>query len=196
MLRRRVPLRRSSLLLRGLPPKRFVPIRKNRPRPRRGPERCPDYLAWIRTLGCVVCSRVSGGATVIEASHTNALGSRGLGQKTSDFAAIPLCSGHHRKDSDSYHVLGEKAFSEEHGIDLKGIVLGLVGRFKRQTRPASAAEQESAAICLMRPIGAVIGGQGVPVEAVDANDDGDPGQSLNSPVDDGQSAALTISAEL
>src|ERR1035438_9452715 len=90
---------------------RRTQVRKKRLRPRRGPDRSPEYLAWIRTLGCVVCSRLSGAATVIEAAHTNALGPRGIGQKTSDFSAIPLCSAHHRENLDSYHLLGEKKFS-------------------------------------------------------------------------------------
>jgi len=94
-----------------------------------GSGRSPEYLAWIRTLGCVVCARVSGGATVVEAAHTNALGSRGLGQKTTDFSAIPLCSGHHRENLDSYHVLGEQGFSHKHGIELNEVVLRLQGRF-------------------------------------------------------------------
>ena len=127
-----MPLRRSVPLQRGLPPKRRVPVRKKRFQPRRGPERSPEYLAWIRTLGCAVCARVSGGATVIEAAHTNALGPRGMGQKTSDFSAIPLCSGHHRVNPDSYHRLGENGFSHEHGIDLKDLVLRLHGRFWQQ----------------------------------------------------------------
>ena len=72
---------------------------------------------------------MSGGATVVEAAHTNALGSRGLGQKTTDFSAIPLCSGHHRENLDSYHVLGEQGFSHKHGIELNEVVLRLQGRF-------------------------------------------------------------------
>jgi hypothetical protein len=137
VVRRRVPLRRSVPLPRGLPPKRRVPVRKMRLRPRRGPDRSPDYLAWIRTLGCAVCSRVSGGATVIEAAHTNVLGPRGLGQKTSDFSAIPLCSGHHRENLDSYHVLGEVGFSHKHRIDLQNLVLRLQSRFWQQDASAS-----------------------------------------------------------
>src|ERR1035441_3406073 len=82
VLRRCVPLRRRVPLPRGLPPKRIVPVRKMRSQPRRGPGRSPEYLAWIRTLGCGVCARVSGGATVVEAAHTNVLGRRGIGQKT------------------------------------------------------------------------------------------------------------------
>ena len=132
-----MPLRRSAPLQRGLPPKRTVPVRKKRSRPRRGPNRSPEYLAWIRTLGCAVCSRVSGGATVIEAAHTNVLGPRGLGQKTSDFSAIPLCSGHHRETLDSYHLLGENGFSHKHGIDLKEFVLRLQSRFWQQDASAS-----------------------------------------------------------
>jgi hypothetical protein len=114
----------------GLPPKRIVPVRKMRLQPRRGPDRSPEYLAWIRTLGCVVCSRVSGAATVVEAAHTNALGPRGIGQKTTDFSAIPLCGAHHRENPDSYHRLGEQKFSHTHGIDLQFWQAGRVRRLR------------------------------------------------------------------
>ena len=134
-----MPLRRSVPLQRGLPPKRRVPVRKKRIRPRRGPDRCPEYLAWIRTLGCVICSKVSGGVTVIEAAHTNALGTRGLGQKTTDFSAIPLCAAHHRENPDSYHLLGEPEFLQKHGIDLKELVLRLQSRFWQRDVSASRA---------------------------------------------------------
>jgi hypothetical protein len=126
-----VPLRRSVPLQRGLPPKRTAPVRKRRSRPRRGPERSPDYLAWIRTLGCVVCARVGGGATVVEAAHTNALGRRGMGQKTSDLSAIPLCTGHHREDTDSYHRLGESLFIHVQKLNLPEIVSDLNSRFRQ-----------------------------------------------------------------
>jgi hypothetical protein len=128
VLRRSVPLRRSAPLHRGLPAKRRVPVRKKRFEPRRGPDRCPEYLAWIRTLGCVVCGRPPG-SVLIEAAHTNALGPRGLGQKSTDFSAIPLCSGHHRQDRDSYHLLGEEPFLRAHAIDLEGIVRSLQDKF-------------------------------------------------------------------
>ena len=83
-------------------------------------------------LPCVICARVSGEATVIEAAHTGALGARGLGQKASDFSAIPLCAGHHRENPDSYHRLGEMGFSQKHGIDLKDLVLAFQSRFRQQ----------------------------------------------------------------
>jgi len=62
---------------------------------------------------------------VIEAAHTNALGPRGMSQKTSDFSAIPLCSAHHRQDPDSYHRLGEAGFANAHGLNLRQMVLAL-----------------------------------------------------------------------
>jgi hypothetical protein len=123
-----VPFRRS------VPPQRRVPARRRRARPRRGPERCADYLDWIRTLGCTVCARVSRGWIVIEAAHTNVLGPRGLGQKSSDFSAIPLCSAHHRQDRDSYHRLGEERFAEEHKLDLRELVGTLNALYLQQIK--------------------------------------------------------------
>jgi hypothetical protein len=87
----------------------------------------------------VVCARVNGSVTIIEAAHTNALGSRGMGQKTSDFSAIPLCAAHHRENLDSYHRLGENGFSHKHGIDLQEIVLRLQSRFWQQELSATRA---------------------------------------------------------
>jgi len=79
------------------------------------PVRNPKYLAWIRTHSCVVCGASRG----IEASHT---GPHGLGQKSPDTSAIPLCVKHHRTGNDSYHKLGPRKFSEVHGLDIPEIV--------------------------------------------------------------------------
>jgi hypothetical protein len=79
------------------------------------PERNPRYLAWIRTQPCCVCGSTRG----IEASHT---GPRGLGQKSPDSSAIPLCAKHHRTGDDSYHRLGPRKFSENHNLDIPSIV--------------------------------------------------------------------------
>jgi len=79
------------------------------------PKRDSRYLAWIRTLPCVVC----GSARGIEASHT---GPRGLGQKSPDSSAIPLCVPHHRTGRDSYHKLGARRFAELHGLDIPALV--------------------------------------------------------------------------
>ena len=89
-----------------------------------------------RRIDVVDSSRVSP-LSLIEAAHTNTLGPRGLGQKSTDFSAIPLCSGHHRENLDSYHLLGENGFSHKHGIDLKEFVLRLQRRFWQQDVPKS-----------------------------------------------------------
>ena len=79
------------------------------------PHRDPKYLAWIRTLPCLVC----GSTWRIEASHT---GPHGMAQKSPDRSCIPLCAKHHRAANDSYHKLGPKAFEEKHRLNLRRIV--------------------------------------------------------------------------
>lgn len=78
------------------------------------PQRNPRYLAWIRTQPCCVC----GSTRAIEASHT---GPHGLGQKSADSSAIPLCAKHHRTGTDSYHRLGPRKFPEKHNLDIPSI---------------------------------------------------------------------------
>ena len=79
------------------------------------PVRNPRYLAWIRTQPCLVC----GSTRWIEAAHT---GPHGLGQKSPDTSAVPLCARHHRTGNDSYHRLGPRGFGEVHSLDLASIV--------------------------------------------------------------------------
>ena len=79
------------------------------------PMRDTRYLAWIRTLPCLVAARQKG----IEASHT---GPHGLGQKSPDSSAVPLCHRHHRTGNDSYHRLGPQKFARLHNLDIPVIV--------------------------------------------------------------------------
>src|SRR5512142_103221 len=79
------------------------------------PIRDPRYLAWIRTLPCIVCASTRR----IEAAH---VGPHGLGQKASDRSTVPLCPKHHRTADDSYHHLGPRKFSKAHRVDLVAIV--------------------------------------------------------------------------
>jgi len=72
------------------------------------PARSPKYLAWIRTFPCLLCRRLRG----VEAAHS---GPHGIGQKASDFSALPLCSDCHREGKFSYHNLGPKFFAL-HGL--------------------------------------------------------------------------------
>src|SRR6202035_4595499 len=55
----------------------------------------------------------------IEASHT---GPHGIGQKSPDSSAIPLCAKHHRTGADSYHRLGPRKFAEKYDLDIPAIV--------------------------------------------------------------------------
>src|SRR6476660_6388414 len=55
----------------------------------------------------------------MEAAHT---GPHGIGQKSPDSSAIPLCARHHRTGNDSYHRLGPRKFSEKHNLDIPSIV--------------------------------------------------------------------------
>lgn len=82
------------------------------------PRRDSRYLQWIRTLPCSVCHA----SRNIEAAHT---GPHGLGQKSPDSTAIPLCETHHRTGNDSYHKLGPRKFAQVHNLDIQGIVAGL-----------------------------------------------------------------------
>lgn len=79
------------------------------------PVRNPKYLAWIRTQPCLVC----GSTRWVEAAHT---GPHGLGQKSPDTSAVPLCAKHHRAGNDSYHRLGPRKFAEVHNLNLVAIV--------------------------------------------------------------------------
>jgi hypothetical protein len=82
------------------------------------PRRDLKHLQWIRTLPCVVC----GSTRYVEAAHT---GPHGLGQKSADSTAIPLCIRHHRTGNDSYHKLGPRQFAEAHQLEISEILNAL-----------------------------------------------------------------------
>lgn len=80
---------KRSLLRRGKPLRRKTRFRQRRPTPRRS-SRVRDrvYLLWVRSRPCISC-----GTHHTEAHHA---GIRGLGQKSDDTSAIPLCRSCHR----------------------------------------------------------------------------------------------------
>jgi hypothetical protein len=85
---------------------RYLPIPRQRREPRANRNDAPEYLEWIRSLPCLICARKRAaqfGRT--EAAH---VGMRGLGQKCSDWEAIPLCACHHRTGEHAHHVLGKR----------------------------------------------------------------------------------------
>jgi hypothetical protein len=94
------------------------------------PQRNRKYLALVRSQPCAVCAS----RRPSEAAHT---GPHGLGQKSSDFSAIPLCRRHHRIGNDSYHALGPRRFADMHGLDIPALVaelneMGLGGSYSHR----------------------------------------------------------------
>lgn len=91
------------------------------------PMRDPNYLAYIRTLPCLIC-----GIHRSESAHT---GPHGLSQKSCDYSAVPLCARCHRINSDSNHALGRN-WAAHHGIDLALVIkqfnVGFVARNRRE----------------------------------------------------------------
>jgi putative HNHc nuclease len=76
----------------------------------------PDYLDYIRQQPCVIC----GDNTTVEAAHVrvgsigNGKRYTGLGEKSSDKWALPLCGKHHREQ----HATGnELEFWASYNID-------------------------------------------------------------------------------
>jgi hypothetical protein len=78
------------------------------------PARDPKYLKAIRSMRCVL-DHTGECRGSVEAAHT---GAHGLGQKASDYRAIPLCAEHHRNGRYSIHA-GRRAFEAHYGIDVE-----------------------------------------------------------------------------
>jgi hypothetical protein len=85
---------------------RYLPIPRQRRDPRPNRNDAPEYLDFIRSQPCVICARKARPQfSRTEAAH---VGQRGLGQKCSDWEAIPLCGCHHRTGEFAHHVLGKR----------------------------------------------------------------------------------------
>ena len=86
------------------------------------------YLAWIRTLPCLVCGRAS------EAHHT---GPHGLGKKADDSTAIPLCTEHHTMGQSAYHRIGRVRFEQRFGVVIADVVRRLNLRWRERLQEGS-----------------------------------------------------------
>ena len=86
------------------------------------PERSPKYLALVRSQPCCVCGSWRG----VESAHT---GPHGIGQKASDYDAVPLCRKCHRTGPESLHKLGPLKFATAHGFDARKTISELNGLF-------------------------------------------------------------------
>lgn len=87
------------------------------------PERDPKYLAFVRSLNCIPCILEQHGvfgrlvlgdpmtlmfALIVrttEQSQACHMGPHGIGQKASDYTAIPMCAKHHEQIGSSVNKL-------------------------------------------------------------------------------------------
>lgn len=101
----------------------------------------PKYMAYIRTLPCVVCWKAyfeSGFQPVTFAAEDRGrqttrtevahVGVRGIGQKAFDRFTLPMCSSHHRTGKFAHHVMGRNFFTY-HGLDRDALVNELNRRY-------------------------------------------------------------------
>lgn len=86
------------------------PRHKNAPRP--AEKSAPGFLKWLRGRNCAVNNHDCKWG--IEAAHCDHGGDKGMGTKSSDRFAIPLCGYHH----DRQHVTGRQTFETATGIDM------------------------------------------------------------------------------
>ena len=78
--------------------------------------RFPSHCAWVRGFACSVpgCDAVP-----IEAAHVRCGTGGGMGHKPHDKWVISLCRDHHSEQ----HRIGEPAFEQRHGIDMKALAM-------------------------------------------------------------------------
>src|SRR4030042_6190793 len=82
-----------------------------------------EYLAYIRTLPCVVCGKIP-----CQAHH---LSCGGKALKCNDLETAPLCPEHHSELTNN----GKKTFIEKYGIDWKTIRLNCLVGYIGKDRP-------------------------------------------------------------
>jgi hypothetical protein len=94
------------------------------------------YLAWLRRLSCVAClAGLADGGGPIEACHPKfGLGGVrrefGLGERSHDDMALPLCRQHHTTGAWAEHR-GQRRFWDRLGVDVRDFALDLNGAYAR-----------------------------------------------------------------
>lgn len=86
-------------------------------------EQDPRYLAWIRKLPCLICGDdiTVEAAHIRYADHSVAKRGTGMGEKSDDKWAVPLCNKHHHEQ----HEMNEKDFWKIYEIDPVKAAAGL-----------------------------------------------------------------------
>lgn len=85
------------------------------PQPKPIRERDSKYLAWIRSLPCLLLNPKIDNTFLTQAHHVLPKGQGKTGSKTDDRRAVPLCDICHRQ----YHNWGRDTFESRNRIDLE-----------------------------------------------------------------------------
>lgn len=88
----------------------FAPRKKNS-RKADAWKRAPQFLQWLRGRPCLLADK-GGCEGKIQAAHVDYAGGKGMGTKTDDKHAIPLCAEHHR----TQHAWGWQTFEGNFGF--------------------------------------------------------------------------------
>jgi hypothetical protein len=95
-----------------------------------------DYIVWLHTRPCAACVALKmAQKTPTEAAHPKfgIGGSRrefGIGERSHDRFAVPLCGGHHRILNTAEHNKGQRRFWDELGIDVEAFAESLHALFE------------------------------------------------------------------
>ena len=85
-------------------------------------KRAPGFLSWLRSRQCYISTidpqHICEGK--VRACHFDPWGDKGMASKVSDRAALPMCDGAHREQTD---VLGWPKFQEKYGFDGRHVVV-------------------------------------------------------------------------
>lgn len=101
------------------------PRRRNGPRP--SEKSAPQFLAWLGKRECYLTGHRLGGCGLapfprkspVEAAHGPDKATKGMGTKSTDACALPLCQRHH----DEQHRIGWSTFQAKYGfhaVDVAG----------------------------------------------------------------------------
>lgn len=96
---------------------------RNAPRP--AEKSAPTFLQWLRGRPCFLADHWLGGCGLapiprkspVEAAHAPDKASKGMGTKSTDAIALPLCQAHH----DEQHRIGWATFQAKYGFNARDV---------------------------------------------------------------------------
>ena len=98
-------------------------------------KRFPAHLAFVRGFECAIAGRCGHHCSgKIEAAHIDYEGSKGMGMKVPDVFTLPLCSGAHIEQGQSW-----RQFEARYGIDALAMAKELARKSPSIVRAAMAA---------------------------------------------------------